>query len=144
MSLSLALPFVAAIIWGLVYVLWEKALATVSVPTMFAVGAVLGLIIAMVMAVITKEPIDLKTLSHDRMWAWVLLALLLAQVASYITTYVTKSNGALFSAIGEVSYPLFIPLFSLLILGTSQLTLATALGGGMIVAGAFLIVWGKL
>lgn len=144
MDWGLILPFIAAALWGLVYVMWEKVLGTVGVPTMFAVGSIIGLGIALLMATITKEPIDFKVITQNKMWLMVLVALVLGQVASYITTYATRSDGALYAAMGEISYPLFIPIFALLILGTSQLSWGMVIGGGLITVGAFVMVWDKL
>jgi uncharacterized membrane protein len=74
---------------------------------------------------------------------WVFVALVALSSIIQATHYVAlKNTSATYMAFAEISYPLFVALFTALLFSRSELTPTIAFGGGLIMVGSLVIARG--
>lgn len=132
-------PFavLASVFWGLTYVFEEKIYKHVSIVSTLAVSfitaGVVFLIAAFLSGVIQK---DFHTLTSSRssliLLGLVTLTTVIAEIG--IGLSITNKNASIAGLI-EISYPLFIVLFSYLIYKESNLNPGTIVGGVLVFLG---------
>ena len=132
---------IAAIVWGIDYVLVERIIKFISIESLIAIELLaVGIIFAAVAYFNDHIQQDLAAVFSSRK----LLLLTLGGIAAFslgnlfIMLSIEKKNATLAGFI-EISYPLFIALFSWLLFKENQLTLGTLIGGGLIMVGVFVI-----
>lgn len=133
---------VAAIFWGLDYTLTGKVLERIQFSTLLTIElffgflAMLGLVLAS-----GSYTTDVPTLlfSSKKTIAYIALIIICFNIANvFIVLSIGKGNATL-SGLIEISYPLFIALFSWLLFGQVTVNLGTSLGGGLIFLGILTI-----
>jgi drug/metabolite transporter (DMT)-like permease len=131
------LALVASVAWGLVYVLSEQLYKSLSVPSVLALQMLVVAAVAVIFALLSGQlRTDLAVLLGSRQLMLFFVASVLAWVAaSFLIGFSIAGKDATLAGLIEMSYPLFIALFAYLIFGEAQLSLATALGGALILAG---------
>lgn len=142
MNLSgLVLAVVAAILWGLTYCLDERVLASLSVFKLYFLHCVCGALVAGVILVAhTGSPATLFSLDASTASpALIGLTLVTATAAALSILGSIQLLGASKSAVLEISYPLFVALFSVLVFN-GQLQLPVVVGGIFIFIGSAIIV----
>lgn len=136
----------ASLFWGLSYVFNEQILKHVSVPTVIAIDAAFVALAALCIAIfsgVVREDVASILASQRLLWL-VACGIIAAVAANFFISYSIVGKDATSAGIVEISYPLFIALFSYLLFRESELSLVTALGGAFIFAGAaILIAWGR-
>lgn len=139
MSLGYLLAFMAAVLWGLTYCLDERILASISIPKLYFLHSLCGVLVAA--AILVSQGTSLAGMFHvDRATVPLLaVTLVTATAAAFAILGSIQALGAGTSAILEISYPLFVALFSVLLF-KGQLELPIILGGIFIFVGSAIIV----
>jgi drug/metabolite transporter (DMT)-like permease len=141
---GLGLAILASILWGLTYCLDERVLASLSVFRLYFLHCLCGAVVAGVILLIQgASPASLVTLdSTTSSLPLVGLTLVTATAAALSILGSIQLLGASKSAVLEISYPLFVALFSVLLF-KGQLQLPVILGGTFIFIGSAIIVLAK-
>lgn len=141
---GLILAVVASILWGLTYCLDERVLASLSVFRLYFLHCVSGMLIAGVVLLVNgASPASLFTIdSATASRPLVALTLVTATAAALSILGSIQLLGASKSAVLEISYPLFVALFSVLLF-KGQLQPAVVVGGVFIFIGSAIIVLAK-
>ena len=135
------LAVLASVLWGLTYCLDERVLASLSVFKLYFLHCLCGVLVsAAIMLAQGDSPgsllrFDTKSASLPLVG----LTLVTATAAALSILGSIQLLGAGKSAVLEISYPLFVALFSVLLF-QGHLSLPVVLGGGFIVIGAAIIV----
>lgn len=134
------LAVLAAVLWGLTYCLDERMLASVSVYKLYFLHCLCGAAVAgAVLLAQGNSPRSLVTLDAAASLPLMGLTLATATAAALAILGSIQVLGADTSAVLEISYPLFVAVFSTLLFG-GHLHLPVVVGGGFIFIGAAIIV----
>ena len=136
-----ALAVAAAVLWGLTYCLDERVLEGMSVFKLYFLHCACGAAVAgAILLWQGHAPASLLRVDTARSsLPLVVLTLATATAAALAILASIQVLGAHRSAVLEISYPLFVALFSVLLFG-GHLQPAVMLGGAFILVGAALIV----
>ncbi len=143
-STGYVLAVLASVLWGLTYCLDERVLSSLSVYKLYFLHCVCGGLIAGAVhcfqghSLASLFRIDTATSSLPL----VALTLVTATAAALSILGSIQLLGANKSAVLEISYPLFVALFSTLLF-RGQLQLPVVIGGAFIFVGAAIIVLAK-
>jgi drug/metabolite transporter (DMT)-like permease len=75
----------------------------------------------------------------------VFIGLIIVSTILQATHYTAlKNTSATYMAFAEISYPLFVPLFTYFLFSRSELSSSIALGGGLILLGSIVIARGSV
>ena len=132
---------IAAILWGVDYALTENVLKSVRLPMLLSIELFFGFL--------TMLGIALFTGSYKADWAGLFtsnrtIALVVAIVVAFnianmfIVLSIGEKNATL-SGLIEISYPLFIALFSWLFFKENNLSVGAIFGGILVLGGVSLI-----
>ena len=138
----LLLALTASLLWGLNYVLAEKAMLRISPLTLMALELFVGAVLATVAALLSGSfRHDLALLARDRGS----MLLVGASVVAFTTAntaifYSVATKNATLAGLVEISYPLFIALFTWLLFRESHLNAAVVAGAALIAAGVTVIM----
>lgn len=131
----------ASMFWGVTYVLGEHIYKKISVTTtlaiMFAVSAVVMLLISVFRSDLKKEVSTLLT-DHNAMMLLISVTLVFILAELCIGLSIVNKNATLAGLI-EISYPIFIALFSYVLFRENQLTGGSVAGAMLIFSGIFVI-----
>jgi drug/metabolite transporter (DMT)-like permease len=142
-SLGYILAVLAAVLWGLTYCLDERVLAAISVSKLYFLHCLCGVVMAGAILLIQGEsPTQLLTFDTSKVsLALMLVTLVTATTAALAILASIQLLGANTSAVLEISYPLFVAVFSTLLF-RGQLQLPVVIGGAFIFVGsAIIIAW---
>jgi drug/metabolite transporter (DMT)-like permease len=139
MNNGLFFAFGASVLWGLAYVIDQKVLVHVT-PLAFLFTLSLITVISLLPLVLTGT-IDLTTVTTARGSSLVLIvgAAALGIVANFFILSSIGALGASTASLLEITYPAFVVVFSIFILGTAPAWPVLA-GGALIIAGSAIIV----
>ena len=135
------LSLIAALFWGLNYVSAERLLGKISAFTLVTLE-LLGTLVAMLILGIARGSFltDARTISNDHtLWAFLVLSVGSFALGNLAIVLSVAAKNATLAGLVEISYPLFIVLFSWLLLGTTHLTRPVLLGAALILAGVTVI-----
>lgn len=143
-SLGFGLAVLASILWGLTYCLDERVLASLSVFKLYFLHCLCGVLVAGVVLLIQgSSPAALFSIDTAKSsLPLVGLTLITATAAALSILSSIQLLGAGKSAVLEISYPLFVALFSVLLFN-GQLQPQVMLGGVFIFVGSAIIVLAK-
>lgn len=143
-QLGLILAVVAAVLWGLTYCLDERVLAHLSVFKLYFLHCLCGAAVAAaIMLLQGASPAGLFSFDTTKSsLPLVGVTLLTATAAALSILGSIQLLGADKSAVLEISYPLFVALFSVLLF-KGQLQLPVVIGGAFIFVGSAIIVLAK-
>jgi len=138
-------PIIAAALYGLGFVLIERAMQSINVATYMFIGGVMGFVIAAALWVFKNEPISFSFMNEK----WTTIAIIVGATAApglgwLLTTYAIKNVSATYAAFGEVSYPLFAIVFGFLLFGIRYFNWNVLIGGSLIMIGSFILVYGQI
>jgi drug/metabolite transporter (DMT)-like permease len=140
-STGIIFACLAAILWGLTYCLDEKVLESISVPKLYLLHSLCGVMVAA--AILLWQGNSLGSLLHvdPAIVSLPLIAVTLvtATAAAFAILGSIQLLGAGPSAVLEISYPLFVAFFSVLLFN-GQLGLPIVIGGIFIFVGSAIIV----
>lgn len=141
---GLGLAVFASVLWGLTYCLDERVLANMSVFKLYFLHCVCGAVVAgAILLVQGASPAGLFSINtaHSSL-PLVGITLVTATAAALSILGSIQILGANTSAVLEISYPLFVALFSVLLF-KGQLQLPVIIGGAFIFIGSAIIVLAK-
>lgn len=137
-------PFIAALFYGLGYVLLERTLHHFTIVSFLLMNGMMGIIVALSLWILKRDTFLTGVPFDKNMLAFFVLAGLVPSLGWLFTIYSVKSTSAVYAAMGEISYPLFTLLFAFLLFGVRSWSLTTLLGGGIIMIGSFILVYGQM
>ena len=134
---------IGAILWGIDYAIAEKVLQRISVTTFVTIHLFFGFITAAVLAYFSRSfQSDVNLLASNKgTLAWFIAGLVAFVAASIIIPFAIQNKNATVIGLIEISYPLFIILFSWLLFRTYHLSWHLALGGVLVIAGISIIYY---
>lgn len=136
MNLGVSYAIAAAAVWGLVYTIDEKVLHRISPTEFLFVGSVVStIVLAPLLARSTMNalaPLDRSSL------VLLLVTILLNILANFFIYSSIQHSSAAHASIFEISYPFFVTVFSMILLGT-RLNAAFFVGSLLLFAGAIII-----
>ena len=139
--IGLGLAILAAVLWGLTYCLDERVLSTLSVSKLYFLHCVCGMLVAgTILLVQGSTVVGLFRIDGGRSSIPLVgVTLVTATAAALAILGSIQLLGAGKSAVLEISYPLFVALFSVLLF-RGQLQLPVVIGGIFIFIGSAIIV----
>jgi len=143
-NLGFILAVVASVLWGLTYCLDERVLSSLSVFKLYFLHCLCGVLVAGVILLARgASPASLFSIdTATSSLPLVGLTLITATAAALSILGSIQLLGANKSAVLEISYPLFVALFSVLLF-KGQLQPPVVLGGVFIFIGSAIIVLAK-
>lgn len=142
--LGFILAVLASVLWGLTYCLDERVLSSLSVFKLYFLHCLCGVLVAGVILLVQgNSPAGLFSIDTAKASLPLIgLTLITATAAALSILGSIQLLGANKSAVLEISYPLFVALFSVLLF-KGQLQLPVVIGGIFIFIGSAIIVLGK-
>lgn len=136
--IGLVIAFGAALTWGLVYALDQKVLTELSPVTLLFIQALTTVLILAPFVFSQSDALDsVRALSRPTFY-YLLATLVLTVCANILIFYSIQHLGASTAALIEITYPLFVVLFVLVLFGTAP-NMYVLLGGGLILIGAMVV-----
>lgn len=131
----------AALLWGIHYPLLEHALKRVSLVTVLVLTVLPVVLVALVFRdTLWRDAVVLAAMDWpDRLR--ILLLSLTSLAATVMLFLAIGGRNATLASLIEITYPLFIVLFTWLLFRQVHVTPSAALGGILVMAGAALIIW---
>jgi drug/metabolite transporter (DMT)-like permease len=132
---------IAAVLWGLDYAIAGKLLEKIQFSTLLTIEFAFGLFVMAIASVISgsfKRDI-LTILSSNETLVFSVVMILVFNIAHVFIVLSIANKNATLAGLIEISYPLFIALFSLLLFRESNMTLGSGVGGAFIFLGVSLI-----
>lgn len=144
LNLGFTLAVLASVLWGLTYCLDERVLSSLSVYKLYFLHCVCGALVAgSIMLLQGNSPASLFRFDTARASLGLVgLTLATATAAALAILGSIQILGANKSAVLEISYPLFVALFSVLLF-KGQLHPPVIIGGIFIFIGSAIIVLAK-
>lgn len=138
------LAVLASVLWGLTYCLDERVLSSLSVFKLYFLHCLCGTVVAGAILLLQGvSPAGLVTIDTSKTGLPLIgLTLVTATAAALSILGSIQLLGASKSAVLEISYPLFVALFSVLLF-KGQLELSVVIGGVFIFIGAAVIALAK-
>ncbi len=141
----LTLPFIAAMCYALGYVLVERSVGpSISPASYMVINTLAGVVFILALVLVKGEPLNFSGLSQG--WPMFFTILIAAAAPSFgwvLSVYAIKNVSAIYTALGEASYPLFTLAFGFLLFGIKTVNLTTLMGGVLIMAGAVVMILGQ-
>lgn len=128
----------ASVTWGIVYILEQKALASVPPILFLALVFLVGGILLLPVILAQRSEIQTILRSGKNTLFLILLTQALFVIANYFIFCSVKRLGAATASLFEITYPLFIALFGFWIFG-SNLNIYFWIGGFFILIGSLII-----
>lgn len=137
-------PFISAALYGLGYLMIERYTANISVTAFLFLSCIVGFFNVFLLWLVKREPIDFTPLIENRGLLIAMIAtLLVTSLGWMITNFSIRGTSAVYAAMGEISYPFFVLLFAFLLFGVRQFDLSSLIGGALIFAGSFIMIYGR-
>jgi len=132
---------IAAILWGVDYALTEKALQSIKFPMLLSIELFFGFLTMLGIAIFTGSyKTDLSGLFSSNKTMLLVVAIVVAfNIANMFIVLSIGDKNATLSGLIEISYPLFIALFSWLFFKENNLSTGAILGGILVLGGVSLI-----
>jgi drug/metabolite transporter (DMT)-like permease len=131
----------ASLLWGLTYTLDEQIYKYVSVTTSLAVASFVTFLATIAYSYFSGvliQDITIVALSKRALW-YVLFGVLTFLAAELFIGFSISHKNATLAGLIEISYPLFIAVFSYVLFREQQTSLATFIGGILIFFGVLII-----
>jgi len=131
------LALAASVLWGLVYALHEQVYKHISVLSSIVID---GFVIFVLVGILAWKggflERDLAIVLSSEKVAWLLGAQILAALAATVlVAFSINYKNATVAGLVEMTYPLFIVLFTYLLFRESHLNMGTVIGGVLIFTG---------
>ena len=131
----------AAIVWGVHYPLIDFAMKRVSVYSVLLLTVIpVFLLMPVFMRDIANDIDSFKLLpSHEQL---MVVAVGITSTLGAVLLYISINNkNATLASLIEITYPLFVVMFSYLLFKQLHINISVIIGGVMIIAGAGLIIY---
>jgi len=135
------LAVLASVLWGLTYCLDERALAGVSPQRLYFLHSLCGcVVVGSLLLLQGHAPADLVRIDVPGVSRGIVLASMIVGTAAALAIFGSiQSLGATRAALLEISYPLFVAVFAVLLF-RERLDPGVLAGGGFIALGSAIIV----
>ena len=132
---------IASILWGIDYALTEKALQNIQFSMLLSIELFFGFLTMLGIAIFSGSyKTDLTGLfSSNKTLLLVVVIVVAFNIANMFIVLSIGDKNATLSGLIEISYPLFIALFSWLFFRENNLSFGTILGGTFVLIGVSLI-----
>jgi drug/metabolite transporter (DMT)-like permease len=135
------LAVLASMFWGINYMIGEQIYKNVSVTTYLGI---ICLVAAVIMFILSYTVGGLKDdviaiLSSKKLELLVFFGAVTFIAAELLIGFSIQAKNATFAGLLEISYPIFIAIFSLLFLKETQISISAIIGGFFIFAGITVI-----
>lgn len=134
---------IASGLWGLTYTLSEKIYAKLSITSSLGITSVISGFLVLIFAYISGglgSDVSIALNSKRLLWLLVAETLALTFAEIFIGLSITHQNATLAGLI-EISYPIFIVLFTYLIFREAHINTGTIIGGLLIFSGVSVIYY---
>jgi drug/metabolite transporter (DMT)-like permease len=136
------LPFLNSIFYAIYYAFLQESYGRLSLSTLLLTNGILFIVLALVATVFRLDSIGFGELRDSKMLS-VFLGLIVISTILQATHYIAlKNTSATYMAFAEISYPLFVPLFTYFLFNRSELSSSIIIGGGFILLGSYIIAMG--
>src|SRR5258706_3251829 len=131
----------ASVLWGLTYALNEQVYKKISVSTSLAIVSLAVFVLTLFLSYSSSNlKADLTAIAGSkRLLFFVISGILTVTGAELLIASAIKANSATLAGLVEISYPIFIAIFSYVLFKESELTVSTIVGGIFIFIGLFII-----
>jgi drug/metabolite transporter (DMT)-like permease len=148
MSIYLFLPLLSATLYGLSYAILGVALKQVTFVTFVFYQMMLNIIMASCLVMWKRADLKFLPLEFGEGGGGkILLFIVMASIAGWVawmsSSYTMKTVNPTYAALGEIAYPIFVPLFAYLIFKDKQWDMATVVGGSIVMLGLFIMIYFK-
>jgi drug/metabolite transporter (DMT)-like permease len=135
------LSIAAALIWGIDYALTEKVLKRIQFTSLLTIELFFGLLVMLALTLLSGSyKGDWQTLLGSKQTMLFTLAIVVSfNIGTVLITLAIGSKNATLAGLVEISYPLFIALFSWLFFKDVDVSPWTALGGTLVFIGVGVI-----
>ena len=131
--MRLAFALIAAISRWVQYTFVELLLTKINIMTMFFLSSIFNAIFFAVVAYFGHFEIQIKQIVNDKSTLRLtILVIITYLIASSLIVFAIKDKNATVVGLVEISYPIFIILFSYIFLKNYSISRATILGGILI------------
>lgn len=132
----------ASMFWGMSYVLSEEIYKKISLFTSLAISSFVIFLISLLISIFHKSfKADLAVIASSRNLFWyVVIGILCFLIAELFIGFSIISKNATLAGLIEISYPIFIAIFSY-ILFRSKISIPTIIGGAVVFFGIFIIYY---
>lgn len=130
-----------AVLWGITYASTEQIVKTVDMKTYLAISCIVSATIYLIWGYF--DGCIKKDLAGEQIYIaspWITLSCLCSFFACYCSVAAVKYGGASYASIIEISYPVWVIVFTSMITGKNQVTLSTILGGVLIFLGTLVVM----
>ncbi|MFA6076705.1 MAG: EamA family transporter [Candidatus Paceibacterota bacterium] len=135
--------FIAALLWGLDYALTEKVLNRITFSTLLSIELFFGLLGMLLLGLLRGtywKDWSVILSSQKIIWHVVIIVLVFNIANTFIVLSIGNKNATLAGLI-EISYPLFIAVFSWFLFKESHVNLWTGIGAVLVFSGIGLIYY---
>ena len=144
MSIIYLLPFLGAMLYGFNYAILGSVLKSMSIGTFMFYNLIVSTFFTAAIIWFDRANLNTKQIvTEPKTIALLVAGMAAAWCAWMITTLVIKHVNPTYAAIGEIAYPVFVPLFAWLMFRDKQWDGATIIGGALVFLGLFVIVYSK-
>lgn len=145
MSIIYFLPFLGAMLYGFNYAILGSILKTMSIGTFMFYNLIVSTFFTAAIIWFDRANLNTKQIvTEPKTIALLVAGMAAAWCAWMITTLVIKHINPTYAAIGEIAYPVFVPLFAWLMFRDKQWDTPTIVGGTLVFLGLFIIVFNKV
>ncbi len=132
----------ASIFWGLSYVLSEEIYKKISVFTLLSITSLFVFILTLIIAYLTGnlKPDIIEITSSKRLMWYIVGGIITLLIAELFIGFSIISKNATLAGLIEISYPIFIALFSYFLF-KSSISTPTIIGGIIVFLGIFIIYY---
>jgi drug/metabolite transporter (DMT)-like permease len=128
-------------LWGLTYTCTEQITKSVDIKSYLAVSCFISTAIYITLGCydgsIRKDYIESN---YYEVWPYMLTGIICSFIACYSSVAAVKYGGAAFASIIEISYPVWVILFTAMLTGKNTVNLQTVIGGLVIFLGTVLVL----
>lgn len=128
----------AAVLWGVLYVVSEKVLQTVSPLAFLFMGYALSGLAAIPFIFFRWDAVRQVLLDTRPLWGWIIVVEIIFFIANLLILSSIRELGSPLASAIEISYPFFVAVFAFLVFGTA-VNLYFWAGAGLVFAGAAVI-----
>jgi drug/metabolite transporter (DMT)-like permease len=144
MTLLYVLPFIGAILYGLNYAIMGAVLKSMSISTFLLFNFFVSAVFTAAVIWFDRANLNVAQLQAEpRITLMLALAITVAWGAWMITTVVMKHINPTYAAIGEIAYPVFVPIFAWVLFRDKQWDAPTLVGGALVFLGLFIMIYTK-
>jgi drug/metabolite transporter (DMT)-like permease len=129
----------AAVTWGLVYAIDQKVLTKVSPLSLLFINSLLALVVTLPVLLWDLNSVKTLLASGKQNLILIITSLLLGTAASFFIFSAIKNLDASTASIIEITYPIFVILFSFLLF-KQAINIYFTLGALLIYAGTVIVI----